>query len=124
MVQEAIASPEAFGPTPIIAIFDNKVEEKLGVLPYFNLKDVDGMTEIKQTLADYRGTRPDSSAPKYQQEAWKDTRGRSIQATYVTSTETMVTLRLSTGKLSTFPIEKLSEAGRSRVSELAKDSAS
>ena len=120
VVQKAIASDEAMGPTPIIAIFDSGVERQIGVVPYFNMKDVNGFTEVKRALADYRGVSIDApSKVTYEAEVWKNSRGRAIRATYVSSTEDVVTMRLSNGKLTTFEISKLNEAGQKRVAKLA-----
>ena len=120
VVQKAIASDEAMGPTPIIAVFDSGIEREIGVVPYFDMKDVNGFTQIKRALADYRGVPLDApDKVTYEQEVWKNSRGRAIRAAYVASTADVVTLRLSNGKLSTFEISKLDEAGQNRVAKLA-----
>ena len=121
LVQKAIASDEAMGPTPIIAVFDARVTKQIGVVPYFDMKDVDGFTKVRTALADYRGVRLDpKKEKKYEQETWKDNRGRSLVATYVTSTADVVTLRLANGKLSTIPLSRLGDDSQKRVAQLAK----
>ncbi len=121
IVQDAMASDEADGPTPIIAVFDQEIQKLLGIVPYFDMKDPDGFKKVNTALADHRGVAVDKSsmARRPQPETWKDTRGRSIQATYVNSTDKEVTLRLAGGNLSTIPLTKLNEASQKRVAELA-----
>lgn len=119
VVQDAIASDEAAGPTPIVAVCDSSVETLIGVIPYFNMKDVNGFTGIRKALGEYRGIPYQPTESRYQLENWKDRRGRGITATYVTSASGIVTLRLQNGKLSTMAIANLSESGRKRVEELS-----
>ena len=73
VVQEAMASEEAFGPTPIIAVFDPQVQTTLGIVDYYSMKDVDGFSKVKTALADFRGEAADSAAPmvRHQPEPWK-----------------------------------------------------
>ena len=120
VVQEAMASEEAFGPTPIIAVFDPQVQTTLGIVDYFSMKDVDGFAKVKTALAEFR-EEAEEKAPMVQHrpETWKDNRGRSIQATYVTSSTSDVTLRLSNGKAATVGLNTLSEESQARVAELA-----
>lgn len=118
VVQQAMASKEAFGATPIIAVFDPSVEERIGVVPYRYMKDPTAFDEVKAGLALMRGVEPEP-AKLYPRESWEDVRGRKIQATYVSSDETTVTLRLSNGKLSTLDLSRLSDVSKARVAELA-----
>ena len=120
VVQEAMASEEAFGPTPIVAVFDPQVQTTLGIVDYYSMKDVDGFAKVKTAIADFRGE-AEEKAPmvRYQPETWQDKRGRTIQATYVTSSESDVTLRLSNGKAATIGIDTLSETSQARVKEIA-----
>ena len=121
VVQKAIASDEAMGPTPIIAVTDAKVEKKIGVVPYSVMKDVEGFTKIRTAIGEHRGMAYQPKITNYKVETWKDTRGRSIQATYVTSAADIVTLKLQNGKLATMAVAKLSEASQQRVKELAAE---
>lgn len=119
-LQAAMASKEASGPTPIVAIFDPMIENQIGVIPYFDMKKRNGFEKIKAALADYRGTeQTEDRMTMHAPETWQDTRGRSIQAAYVKSSASDVTVRLSSGKLSTIPLERLSEESQARVKELA-----
>lgn len=122
VVQIAIATDEADGPTPVIVAFDAALEKRLGIVPYFDMKDSEGFTKIKAALADHRGVVQKTKGIKKrpQPESWTS-RGRTIQATYVTSTEAEVTLRLSGGNQTTMPISKLSKDGQNRVAELAAE---
>tara|TARA_R110002096_G_scaffold27577_1_gene84181 strand:- start:848 stop:1240 length:393 start_codon:yes stop_codon:yes gene_type:complete len=121
-VQEAMASEEVSGPIPIAAVFDAQIENQLGLVPYFHMKDVNGFTDVKAALAAMRGESPDATpAREYESETWKNTRGRKIQATYVTSSSEDVTLRLTNGKSSTVPLSSLSEASQKRIAQLAKE---
>lgn len=120
-VQEAFASKKARGPTPIICVFDGKVENLLEVVPYFHMKDVNGFTDVLESLAEYRGTEsPTTSLTRHEPETWTDRRGRRLEAAYVRSSGKSVTLRLSNGKLSTMSVDRLSEDSRERITELAK----
>lgn len=122
IVQKAMASKEASGPTPIIAVFDAKVEKQLGIVPYFHMKNADGFDGVRAQLAMLRGAEPKPTLAKmHEPESWKDTRGRSITAAYVRSSESSVTLRLSSGRLSTVELSKLSEESQKRVAELAAE---
>ncbi|MDF1816501.1 MAG: hypothetical protein P1V20_30145 [Verrucomicrobiales bacterium] len=119
VVQEAIASKEASGPTPIIAVFDASVEKRLGVIPYFDMKDVNGFTRIRKAISDHLGIPVEEPKNQFPLETWKDRRGRRLEATYVTSTDTIVTLRLANGKLSTMAISALGTESKKRIVELA-----
>lgn len=122
VVQAAMASKEARGPTPIIAVFDSNVEEQLGVVPYFDMKDSHGFDDVKTQLAILRGKDAEPTLSKmHAPEVWKDVRGRSINAAYVRSSEEDVTLRLSNGRLATLALSKLNEESRKRVAELAAE---
>lgn len=119
IVQEAMASKEAQGPIPIAAVFDARVENLLGVVPYFHMKDVDGFTEVTSALAAMRGKpSPLDSMKRHAPETWTNNRGRSIEAAYVTSSKDDVTVRLANGKTATIPLTSLSETSRARVEEL------
>lgn len=122
VVQAAMASKEARGPTPIIAVFDANVEEKLGVVPYFDMKDSHGFDDVKTQLAILRGKEAKPALSKmHAPEVWKDVRGRSVSAAYVRSSDEDVTLRLSNGKLATLELSRLSDESRKRVAELAAE---
>ena len=125
IVQKAISSDEAFGPIPIVAVFDAAVEKQLGVVAYYSMKDVSGFKDVQMALADNRGEGSSASAPskplvQHLPETWKDKRGRALRASYVDSTDEQVTLRLKNGKMSTIEISTLSEGSRERVAELAQ----
>lgn len=120
IVQKAMASKEASGPTPIIAVFDSKVEKQLGVVPYFHMKNSDGFDGVKIQLAMLRGEEAKPMLTKLREpETWKDVRGRKITAAYVRSSKESVTLRLANGRLSTLDLNRLSEESQARVAELA-----
>ncbi len=120
IVQEAMASKEAAGPIPIIAVFDPRVENMLGIVPYFHMKDVNGFTDVKAALAALRGLPAGSnSMTQHKPETWRNARGRSLEATYITSTSEEVTLRLTNGKSSTVPLSSLSQGSQDRAAELA-----
>jgi hypothetical protein len=122
IVQKAMASKEASGPTPIIAVFDSKVEKQLGIIPYFHMKNADGFEGVNAQLAMLRGKEAEPMLTKLREpEKWQDVRGRSIVAAYVRSSEDSVTLRLSNGKLATLETSRLSEESQKRVAELAKE---
>ena len=55
---------------------------------------------------------------RHRPEPWKDQRGRTIQATYVTSSESDVTLRLANGKAATIQLTTLSDESQARVKEI------
>ena len=120
IVQKAMASKEAAGPIPIMATFDAKITKQLGVVPYYAMKDVDGFKKVKLAVADHLGISLETPKITYQKEKWQDNRGRSIEATYVTSTTTSVTLRLANGKVSTLQLSRLSDASKKRVAVLSK----
>lgn len=122
VVQAAYASKEARSPTPILAVFDASVEELVQVVPYRVMKDPEGFTDVKSKLAKIRGIVP-GGGPKivYREEAWKGARGNTINATYISSTEDKVSMRLADGRSTTFAISLLSEEGQKRVAELAAE---
>lgn len=119
-VQQAVASKPAFGPLPIVVACDASLEKQLGAVGYRAMKDVNGFKEVKAALAQLRGkeSAPETSVMA-RPELWRDSRGRSLTATYVSSTAGEVTLRLENGKQTTLPLSRLSEASRNRVAELA-----
>lgn len=119
IVQTAITSDAAMGPTPIVAILDAKVEVLVGVVPYFHMKDVTGFDKIRTDLGTHLGAPYKPEEPKFGTERWSDLRGRSFDATYMTSTDKVVTFRLANGKLSTMAIGKLDEASQKLIAERA-----
>ena len=119
IVQDAMASKEAEGPIPIVAVTDAKVERLVGVVPYLAMKDVNGFTAVKKSLDDILGTKEGIPVAPRKPEKWTDVRGRSITAAYVQSNAEEVTLRLPTGKTATIPVAQLDDAGRARVKELS-----
>jgi len=121
-VQEAIASKEADGPTPIVAVFDDKVEERLGIVPYFHMKDVNGFRDVVKALSAWRGEAVKMPENKlHAPETWTNIRGRTLRAAYVNSTEDSVTLRLRNGKLATVPLDQLNDESQTRVAEIAAE---
>ena len=120
IVQDAMASKEAEGPIPIVAVTDAKVRRLVGVVPYLSMKDVNGFTDVKKSLDQLLGTKEGSATTVARTpEKWTDVRGRSIVAAFMMSTAEEVTLRLPTGKTATIPLATLDEAGRARVKELS-----
>lgn len=119
IVQDAMASKEAEGPIPIVAVTDSKVERLVGVVPYLAMKDVNGFTAVKKSLDDILGTKEGAPVAPRKPEKWTDVRGRSITAAFVGSTADEVTLRLPSGKTATIPVTQLDDAGRARVKELS-----
>ena len=120
LVKEAMASEEVSGPIPIAAVFDARIENRLGLVPYLNMKDVNGFTDVKAALAAMRGESPDATPKRtFDSETWENARGRKIQATYVTSSAEDVTLRMANGKSSTIAISSLSDVSQERIAQLA-----
>lgn len=119
-VQDAMISEPALGPLPIIATFDATIQKPLGVVGYRAMKDVNGFKDVTAALAKLRGKEV-ASVPvvKARPEIWKDSRGRSLRATYEGSTTDEVTLRLENGKHTTLKLSTLSEASQKRVAALA-----
>ena len=123
VVQESIAHDDVFGsPLPIVIVTDAKMEKLLGAVGHYAIKDPNGLNELKGALAEYRGQEaPDLNLTKHSPEKWQDSRGRTLQAAYVSSTDKEVTLRLKDGKLSTMKLSLLSEASKKRVAQLTKE---
>jgi len=120
-VQDAIYSKEAQGPIPVVAVTDSSAEQLISLIPYFNMKDVNGFAEAEEGLTLMRGEMAEAKIKKiYTLETWINNKGRSIQATYVASNETDITLKLANGKSATFPISNLSEKSKSRADELSQ----
>lgn len=120
-VQDAIYSKEAQGPIPVVAVTDSSTEQLISMVPYFSMKDVNGFTEAVAGLAQIRGEMAEAKIEKiYALETWTNNKGRSIQATYVASNETDITLKLANGKSATFSTSNLSEKSKSRAKELAQ----
>lgn len=120
-VQDAIYSKEAQGPIPVVAVTDSSTEQLVSMVPYFSMKDVNGFNEVMASLALIRGEMAEAKIKKiYALETWTNNKGRSIQATYVASNETDITLKLTNGKSATFSISNLSEKSKSRANELAQ----
>ncbi|MEO0414520.1 MAG: hypothetical protein AAF226_06165, partial [Verrucomicrobiota bacterium] len=107
-----------FGFTPIVVVTDSDAEELVSIVPYKVMKDPDGFVSAQKALAKYRGIEYEAPGANYSPETWKDNRGRSFQATYLTSTEAAITLRLENGKLATLLITKLSEDSQKRLAEI------
>lgn len=120
-VQEAIVSKPAWGPLPIVAVFDAGIQQRLGAVGYRSMKDVNGFKEVTTALAKLRGREiSPATVVHYPLESWQDRRGRTIRATYVASNAAEVTLLLENGKHSTLKLSTLSEGCQKRVAELAK----
>jgi hypothetical protein len=120
-VQDAIYSKEAQGPIPVVAVTDSSTEQLISMVPYFSMKDVNGFTEAVAGLAQIRGEMAEAKIEKiYALETWTNNKGRSIQASYVASNETDITLKLANGKSATFSTSNLSEKSKSRAKELAQ----
>ncbi len=121
IVQAAYASKEARSPTPILAVFDAPLENLVRVVPYRVMKDPEGFTEVRSMLAEIRGIASDGVPKmKFDEEVWKGARGHTINATYISSTAEMVSMRLADGKTTTFAISLLAEDSQKRVAELAE----
>ena len=120
-VQDAMYSKEARGPIPVVAVTDPSAEKLISLIPYFNMKDVNGFTEAEEGLTMMRG---EMVAAKGQRtltmETWTTDKGRSIAATYVASHGTDITLKLTNGKSATIPLSTLSEESQKRAAELAE----
>ena len=123
VVQEAFAHDKVFGsPLPIVVTFDAEIETMLGAVGHYEMKDPNGFTEVKEALAACRGkAAPDTKVTEHAPESWKDARGRSMTASYVSSTESEVTFRLEDGRHSTMKLSLLSEDSQKRVAELAAE---
>jgi hypothetical protein len=121
LVQDAMASKEAEGPIPIIALTDAKAETLAGVVPYLAMKDERGFLEARTKLSALRGTAaPVAKAEvKHPAETWVSAEGRKTLASFVAQRGENVTLRLSNGRDVTMPLARLSEAGQKRATELA-----
>jgi hypothetical protein len=120
-VQDAIVSDAAFGPLPIVAVFDAGIQKQLGAVGYRSMKDVNGFKEVTAALAKLRGKEAaPSKLVQARPEMWQDRRGRTIRATYVGSTAEDVTLLLDNGKHATLKLSALSEVSQKRVAELGK----
>jgi hypothetical protein len=122
LVQTSMTSGLALGsPLPIVATFDAALKKELGVVPYRMMKDANGFTAVKAAIAMNRGEEvaPEKLAQALP-EMWKDSRGRTMRATFVKSAGDDVTFLLRNGKQSTLKLSDLSEASQKRVAELAK----
>ena len=103
---------------PIIVVTDPTVTELVGVVPYRSMKDPTGFDGVHAALADLRGA--ESMAPvALPAEEWSDSRGRKLTGSFISATDTDVSLKLESGKISTIPLERLSEQSQSRVRELS-----
>ena len=123
LVQEAFTTGPALGsPLPIVASFDAGLTKVLGVLDYDSMKDKSGFPAVKKALSKLGGNDADKKTTQtnHLPEMWKDSTGRTLQATYVNSTGEDVSLRLKDGKVSTLKLSLLSEASQKRVTELAQ----
>ena len=125
VVQDAVASDAVLGsPLPIVIVTDAKIEKLLGAVGHYAIKDPNGLNELKGAIAEYRGQEaPDLKMTKYAPEKWQDSRGRTMEAAYVSSTDKEVTLRLKDGKISTMKRSLLSDASQKRIVELTKETA-
>lgn len=120
-VQDAVVSKPAWGPLPIVAVFDAGIQQSLGAVGYRSMKDVNGFKDVTAALAKLRGKAVSTGKPaQFTVESWQDRRGRTIRATYVASNAEEVTLLLENGKHSTLQIATLSDSSQQRVAELAK----
>jgi len=114
-------SKEARGPIPVVAVTDPSTENLISLIPYFNMKDVNGFTGAEDGLSVMRGEMTEAKEQKtFTQETWTNSKGRSIEATYVASDESDITLKLKNGKSATIPLSTLSEASQKRAAELAE----
>ena len=122
LVQEAFTTGPALGsPLPIVASFDASLTKVLGVLDYDSMKDKSGFPAVKKALSKLGGNDADKKTQtNHLPEMWKDSRDRTLRATYVNSTGEDVTLRLKNGEVSTLKLSQLSEASQKRVTELAQ----
>lgn len=120
-VQDAIYSKEARGPIPVVAVTDPSAEKLISLIPYFNMKDVNGFTEAEEGLTMMRGEMAAAKGQKtFTKETWTNDKGRSIEATYVASNGTDITLKLTNGKSATIPLSTLSDESQRRAAELAQ----
>ena len=120
IVQDAMASEEAAGPIPIIALTDAKAEKLAGVVPYLAMKDERGFTAARKKLGELRGVElPVAKAVARPAETWVSIEGRKLLASFVRQTGDSVTLRLSNGRDVTMPMERLDTAGQKRARELS-----
>jgi hypothetical protein len=105
----------------VVAVTDSSTEQLISLVPYFNMKDANGFAEAEEGLTMMRGEMAEAKIKKiYTLETWTNNKGRSIQATYVASNETDITLKLANGKSATFPISNLSDKSKSRADELSQ----
>jgi hypothetical protein len=121
LIQDAMASEEAAGPIPIVALTDASVERLAGVVPYLSMKDEKGFTAARKKLSELRGVElPVAKAVSHAPEAWVSIEGRKVMASFVSQKQDSVTLRLSNVRDVTMPLERLNEAGKKRALELGK----
>jgi len=125
VVQEAFSHDSVLGsPLPIVGVFDAKLQTMLGVIGHFSIKAPNGFKEIKTALTEYRGKgAPDPKLTERSPENWKDARGRTMRAAFVSSTAEEVTFRLRDGELSTLKLSLLSDASQKRIAQLTKKKA-
>lgn len=120
IVQEAMASDEALGPTPIVAVFDAKVQTLLGVVPYEKMKTASGFAAVKEKLAGLKGAAaeaPKALASKI--ETWTSIEGRTIAASFVNVSGGNVTLRMDNGRTVSFGLDRLDAASKEKALSLA-----
>lgn len=119
-VQDSFASDAAAGPTPIIVVFDAAIEKELGIVGYKAIRTADGFKDVKAELTKLRGKTPEAGKQSSRlPEMWKDTKGRTMRATFVESTEEEVTVRLKNGQISTLKLSMLSPESQKRVAEIS-----
>ena len=98
---------------------DPYAEKLISLIPYFNMKDVNGFTEAEEGLTMMRGEMVDSKGQEtFTKETWTNDKGRSIEATYIASNGTDITLKLTNGKSATIPLSTLSDESQQRAAEL------
>lgn len=120
IVQDAMASEEAAGPIPIIALTDAKVERLAGVVPYLSMKDERGFTAARAKLSELRGVEaPIAKQKALPAETWMSAEGRKLVASFISQKGDSVTLRLSNGRDVTMPLDRLDAAGQKHAKELA-----
>ncbi len=109
---------------PIVAVLSPSDDKLLGGLCYKQISG-DGKkafktleTEIAEKMVDQPvAEKAPAATPSSGMRDWTNTEGKTIKAEAISSTETSVTLKLESGKVVDYPMEKLSEESRKLVKE-------